>query len=405
VDGKQVITRHVRALLGTEAIIGTGSADQPLVAPADEAAASLLLRTAASEGWRVGIVGGGRWCPTDTPADLLVSSRRMDRIPLVSAADLVATAGAGAAWSGLRRALAEHGVWLAADPPGPERTVGSVIATGTSGPLAAGFGRLRDHLLGVTFVSGEGRVVSAGGRVVKNVAGYDLTKLAIGSYGAFGIITSVTLRVRAVPRADSTLVTSGPRDELIDAALAVTDAGMSPSALELCRGAGELGSQWTLAARLTGRDAEVAAAAVAVRQATDVIWRDLGRDEAAGFWTSVQQAMSSGPATVRLGTLPTAIEPCLDLVQHRLREGSISVTVPLGRVRWCGPMNPEDLQRLRQAAAQREIPLTLERGSWMLRAAVGHYGAYREGVGPLVAELRRAFDPRDVLLVPIGDDG
>jgi FAD/FMN-containing dehydrogenase len=366
---------------------------------------SLLLRTAASEGWRVGVVGGGHWCPMDAPADLLISSRRLDCIPLVSAADLVATAGAGASWPNLRRVLAEHGVWFAADPPGPERTVGSVIASGTSGPLAAGFGRLRDHLLGVTFVSGDGSIVHAGGRVVKNVAGYDLTKLAIGSYGAFGIITSVTLRVRAVPRADSTLVSTGPRDELIDAALAVTDTGLSPSALELFSGTAEVGTRWTLAARLTGREAEVAAAGDTVRQATDVVWQELTGDEAAGFWAGIQHAMASAPTTVRLGTLPTAIEPCLDLVQHRLREGPISVTVPLGRVRWCGPTSPEDLQRLRQTAAQREIPLTLERGSWMLRAAVGHYGAYREGVGPLVAELRHAFDPRDVLLVPIGDDG
>jgi glycolate oxidase FAD binding subunit len=257
----------------------------------------------------------------------------------------------------------------------------------------------------VTFVSGEGRIVRAGGRVVKNVAGYDVTKLAIGSYGAFGIITSVALRVRAVPRADVTLVTTGPRDTLIDAALAVTDAGLSPSALELYSGAEESGTAWSLAARLMGRDAEVAAAADAVRRATATAWRDLPIDEAVEFWANVQQAMVSGPATVRLGTLPTAIEPCLDLVQHRLREGIIGVTVPLGLVRWCGSASPDDLSGLRRTAAQQEIPLTLERGSWTLRSAVGHYGAYREGVGRLVSELRRAFDPRDVLMVPIGGNG
>jgi hypothetical protein len=114
--------------------------------------------------------------------------------------------------------------------------------------------------------------------------------------------------------------------------------------------------------------------------------------------------MVSAPATVRLGTLPTAIEPCLDLLQHRLREGIISVTVPLGSVRWCGSASPDDVNRLRQAAAQQEIPLTVERGSWTLRTAVGHYGAYREGVGRLVSELRHAFDPRDVLMVPLGGD-
>lgn len=400
-----MITKHVRALLGAEAIVGTGSADQPLIAPVDEAAVSLLLRTAAAEGWRLGVVGGGRWSPTDAPADLLVSTQRLDRVPQVSAADLVATAAAGVLWPSLRAALADHGAWLAADHPGPERTVGSVIASGTAGPLASGLGRLRDHILGVTFVSGEGRIVHAGGRVMKNVAGYDLTKLVVGSFGAFGVITSVTLRVRAVPRADTTLVTSGNRDALIDAGLAVTDAGLSPSALELYSGDDARPADWSLAVRLTGRDAEVAAAADAVRQAADVPWRELAPNEAAGFWANVQQAMVSAPTTVRLGTLPTAIEPCLDLVQHRLREGVISVSVPLGSVRWCGPASADDLLRLRQTAAQQEIPVTLERGSWGLRDTVGHYGAYREGVGRLVSELRRAFDPHGVLVVPFGSDG
>lgn len=400
-----MITRHVRALLGGESLVGTGSGQQPLVAPVDEAAVSLLLQTAAAEGWRVGIVGMGRWCPTDAPADLLVSTRRMHRVLQVGAADLVASADAGVTWSDLRRALAEQGVWLAADHPGPERTLGSVVGTGTAGPLASGFGRVRDQLLGVTFVSGEGRVVRAGGRVVKNVAGYDLTKLAVGGYGAFGIITSLTFRVRAVPRADTTFVSTGPRDTLIDAALAVTDAGLTPSAFELFGGADETAAHWSLAARLTGRDAEVVAAADAIRQATNVQWRHLAANEAAGLWADIQQAMVSAPATIRLGSLPTGVEACLDLVQHRLREGTISVTVPLGSVRWCGGASAADLKGLRQAAAQQEIPVTLERGSWTLRAAVGHYGAFREGVGNLVSELRRAFDPRGVLLVPLGDQG
>ena len=397
-----MILEHVRALLGPEAIHGTGLQNQPLVAPADEAGVSLLLRTASAEGWHVGLVGAARWCPTDCPADLLLTTRALDRVGPVSAADLVATVEAGTPWSRFRSVLAEHGVWAAADHPGPGRTVGSVVATGTSGPLAAGFGRLRDHVLGITLVSGEGKIVRAGGTVVKNVAGYDLTKLAVGSFGGFGVVTSVTLRLRAVPRADATLVATGPRDRLIDAALAVGDAGLTPSALELSNVEAEAPGTWTLAARLTGRDATVAAASDAVRQVTPVEWTELATTDAAEFWLDAQEGAVSAPTTVRLGALPTAIESCLDLVQHYLRAGTVSVSMPLGVVRWSGTASADDLRRMRHTAAQQEMPLTLERASWTLRSAVGHFGAYREGAGRLITALRRTFDPRSVLEVPLG---
>ncbi len=399
-----MILNHVRALLGPEAIRGTGSQNQPLVAPADDAAVALLLRTASAEGWQVGLVGAGRWCPSDCPADLLLTTRQLDRVPHVSPADLVTTVEAGTSWTQLRSVLADRGVWVASDHPGPDRTVGSVVATGTSGPLAAGFGRLRDHVLGITFVSGEGRIVRAGGTVVKNVAGYDLTKLAIGSFGAFGVVTSVTLRLRAVPRADTTLVAVGKRDDLIDTALAVSDAGLTPSALELFNAETQPPGTWTLAARLTGRDAAVLAASDTIRQVTSIDWAELASSNAAELWSGLHQGAVSAPTTLRLGVLPTAIEPCLDLVQHYLREGTTGVSMPLGVVRWCGHASADDVRRLRYAAAQQEMPLTLERASWALRSAVGHFGAYREGTGRLIAELRRAFDPRGVLVVPLGSD-
>ena len=125
----------------------------------------------------------------------------------MSPADLVATVDAGVAIGTLRRRLADDGMWLAIDPPGrPERSIGSIIAAGTAGPLRQGFGPVRDHVLGLSVVTGDGRVVRAGGRVVKNVAGYDLGKLQIGGFGGFGVITELNLRLRALPRADQTFI-------------------------------------------------------------------------------------------------------------------------------------------------------------------------------------------------------
>src|SRR5439155_1296734 len=93
-----------------------------------------------------------------------------------------------------------------------------------------GFGAVRDHVLGVTFVTGDGRLVQSGGRVVKNVAGYDLTKLEAGGFGAFGVIVLVHLRLRALPRADQTFVLEGTREDLTQVAEDIAAAGLQPAA-------------------------------------------------------------------------------------------------------------------------------------------------------------------------------
>src|SRR5207245_2144886 len=110
---------------------------------------------------------------------------------------------------------------------------GRVEGAATAGPLRQGFGPVRDHLLGVTFVTGDGRLVHSGGRVMKNVAGYDLTKLAAGGFGAFGVIVLAHLRLRALPRADQTLVLEGSREDLAQVAEDIAAAAVQPAAHEL----------------------------------------------------------------------------------------------------------------------------------------------------------------------------
>src|SRR5437867_4781196 len=206
-----VFTR-LRALLGTTGVERDGDG-MPRATPDTPDALTLVCRLAHEEGWKIRVEGRGTWLPSDAPADLVVSTCGLEQIVSVSPADLVATVQAGAPLEALRRRLADEGMWLALDPPGrPERSIGSVIATATAGPLRHGFGPVRDHVLGSTVATGDGRLVKAGGRVVKNVAGYDITKLHVGGFGGFGIIAEAHLRLRALPRADVTLVARGTRD-------------------------------------------------------------------------------------------------------------------------------------------------------------------------------------------------
>src|ERR1043165_8069113 len=192
------ILEKVTALLGEGAVLESGQDRVPRIAPGSPDAVALLLGTAHQEGWRVRIEGAGTWLQSDAPADLALTTRRLDRIPAVEPSDLTATAEAGIGLDQLRQQLADRGAWLAVDPPGlAGRTLGSVVATATAGPLRHGFGPVKDHLLGVTFVTGDGRMVQSGGRVMKNVAGYDLTRVQAGGFGAFGVIVLVHLRLRA----------------------------------------------------------------------------------------------------------------------------------------------------------------------------------------------------------------
>src|SRR6266511_1006284 len=180
--GRMTILEKVTALLGEGAVLEPSSDRVPRIAPGSPDAVALLLGTAHQEGWRVRIEGAGTWLQSDAPSDLALTTRRLDRVPAIEPSDLTATAEAGIGLDQLRQQLAG-------------RTLGSVVATATAGPLRHGFGPIKDHLLGVTFVTGDGRMVQSGGRVMKNVAGYDLTRLQAGGFGAFGVIVLVHLRL------------------------------------------------------------------------------------------------------------------------------------------------------------------------------------------------------------------
>ena len=400
-----VVHGRLRALLGTSGV-ERDAAGLPRAMPESADALSLVCRLAHEERWKIRVEGQGTWLSADAPADLTVSTRGLDQVLSVSPADLVATVQAGTPFEALRRRLADEGMWLALDPPGrPERTLGSIVATGTAGPLRHGFGPVRDHVLGCTVATGDGRLVKAGGRVVKNVAGYDLTKLQVGGFGGFGIIADVHLRLRALPRADMTLVARGTRDALTSAARDVVGAELVPAALELLSPALAAEADWVLAARFLGTDAAVQGDVRRLAPIGGLAWQPLPPDRTAAFWGLVARGSQGGPITLRLGVLGDGVDETIDLLAHDLDEGLLSAGAGAGMIRWTGEAPVERLRAVRRAAAAREIPMTLERAPWAVRRALGHFGAYREGVGQLVGRLRDTFDPGQCLQVALEGAG
>src|SRR6266498_450305 len=152
---------------------------------------------------------------------------------------------------------------------------------------------------------------------------------------------------------------------------------------------------WVLAVRLAGSPALVAADETGLGAATGGGGRftAVRAEEAHAFWMRHAEGFAVRPVTFRIGAVPAASDEMLDLLQHQVGDEWVSASPAVGAIRWTGEATVDRLQRLRRTLAGLEVPLTLERAPWPVRTAVGHFGAYREGVGPLVAGLRRTFDP------------
>ena len=385
-----------------EAQVETDLQGRPRVVPDSIDAVAELCAIAHGSGWRIRIEGQGTWMPPDAPAEVALSTRGLARIVSIAATDLVATAEAGVGMNSLQQELLRQGAWLAIDPPGrPERSLGSVVATGSAGPLRHGFGPIRDHILGGTIVTGDGRIIRAGGSVVKNVAGYDLTKLQVGGFGGFGVVTQLHLRLRAQPAKRVTMLARGDRDVLTHQARALMEHQLTASSLELYSPALAADAEWVLALELTGTEAGVDAEMTRARSAAETPWTLLDADAAQAFWSATARGALTGPVSFRLGVFPDGQDEMIDLLTERLDAGLVSAGPGQGMLRWSGDAPLDALRVVRGIAAEREVPLTLERAPWPLRHAFGHFGAYREGVGRLVSKLRSTFDPDPTFAVAL----
>ena len=220
-----------------------GVAPRFVASPADTGEAAAVLRAAAAEGMTAVPRGGGTrlaWGSPPVSCDLVIDTRRMNRVLEHAAGDQVVRVQAGVGLDQLAGLLARAGQRLALDPPpgaAPAAgTVGGVLATGVAGPLRLRYGTPRDLAIGMTVVRADGTVASSGGKVVKNVAGYDLGKLFAGSYGTLGLIAEAAFRLHPLPGAAS-FVTLDRADAAAAHAAIAAAAGspLAPSAAEIDR--------------------------------------------------------------------------------------------------------------------------------------------------------------------------
>ena len=234
--GTVVGAEHMRAATPEDALDDVRP--QMVIEPGNADEIAKILKTASDAGLHVIPRGGGTkldWGNRPRAAQLIVSSRRLSRVVEHAWGDMTATVEAGCTVQRLQQTLAEHGQRLALDPLWPEKaTIGGILSTNDSGPLRLRFGSLRDLIIGITLVLPDGTVAKSGGKVVKNVAGYDLPKLATGALGSLGMITQAIFRLHPMPRTSRTLSFSAPDSSAMNAfILAVLDSKLVPTGLQV----------------------------------------------------------------------------------------------------------------------------------------------------------------------------
>lgn len=378
---------------------------QEIVRAARDAEARLL--PAGRKTW----LGAGGWVRA---GGTVVSTSQLDTVHHYEPADLTLTAGAGIGLDHLVKVVRPNRQWLPFDAPGSDTgTLGAAVASGASGPLRTRYGATRDNVLGLEVVTGDGRTLRIGGRVVKNVAGYDLVRLFTGSHGSLGIITRVSVRLFPIPEADKTLLFAGERPEAATMARTVCTSEAPVAAAELVEGE-EAGVDhaMVLAVRLLGGPEEV-------EESRRRICTALGTEPSAAlrggesrrFHTARIAWERDASLVARLAALPARLDTALAAARtvaaqaNRGHHGNAAITADalrgLVRVRASLPdVDPVELaDALAGARHEMEVvggSLTLSQAPQEIACRAGWTGARRDTAG-LTHRIKALFDPDSIL--------
>ena len=345
------------------------------------------------------IAGKAHWMDAGRPvaatriASLATHDGVVDYVP----GDLTITVKAGTTLHDIDRITRAEGQWFPLAPFGPvDGTIGATIATGSFGPLAHGFGRARDLVLGVEFITGEGKIVRGGGRVVKNVAGFDLVRLVTGSWGTVGIITELTLRLYSRPQAAVSLCMSVP-DKAITLAQrlrAIMTAPVTPLAMELISGpvAAQVGlpRRSGILIELGGNSASVAAQLAALEALGGVV-------EVADPWQKLRviEGESARPV-LRFSSLPTRVGEVWTALAHAtigLSGVLMHATPAFGVVRCILPADVHGDEIRRIVGAVPDVTVIYER----LPHAMWDALSPSVVSDPISQGIMKAFDPHRIL--------
>jgi glycolate oxidase FAD binding subunit len=406
------IEHEFRAILAPDSVRAASSADavcgtQPrlVLEPVNEQQLAVVLRLANDAGLAVIPRGGGTklsWGNPPTRADVILSTARLDKIIEHAWADLTVSVEAGCTIQKLQSALAQHGQRLALDPLWPEQaTIGGVLSTNDSGSLRLRFGSLRDLIIGVTLALPDGTIASSGGKVVKNVAGYDLPKLITGALGTLAVITRAVFRLHPHPRNLKTISISGCNlEEMQRLILAIQDSKLAHTSLQT-RIAQD--AEPVIDILFEGTEAGIAAQEAQLRElarpttaanAPSVVWA-----ASQELWDS---ANSGTVAVAKIATLPASIARTIETAQRAAssRKTHWKLTMQATGIGWMRlDATPENLQ-----AVLSDLRFELEASGGSLAAfqhpadmpSIDAWGKSGDAL-PLMHAVKNQFDPKNTL--------
>jgi glycolate oxidase FAD binding subunit len=383
-----------------------------LIQPDTAQAVADALGRASEAGQSVVIRGSGTKIDWGRPAsriDAIIDMRHLNRVLAHERGDMTATIEAGACLRHVNVALALHGQMLPLDPPFADRaTIGGLLATNDSGPLRHRFGTPRDLVLGVRLATTDGVLTKAGGQVVKNVAGYDLSKLITGSFGSLAAIVSATFKLTPRPAASKTL-RIGVRDieALGDAVRTMMASQLEPIAFEIVHHAAHHEAHPTaIALRFASLaavvDAQIEQATAALKGCTTSIDILEGDNERSAWSAHGARLWEPAGAIVRASWLPASVGSALrELERLATTMGStISLVgraaIGAGHIR-IDADTPAQAKMVEQLRASRVFGnIVIVRGSAELKGLVDVWGSHGDRQ-PVFDSLKRTFDPNGTL--------
>lgn len=419
ISGWETVAPSLKAQLSQA--IAPGFTPECIVQPDTPAQLAAVMKELQVQKGRSLPFGAGtklHWGGVSDSIQVGISTIRMNQLIDHAAGDLTVTAQAGMRLADLQAHLAQQNQFLPLNPSYSDAaTLGGIIATADSGSLRHRYGGVRDLLIGITFVRADGEIARAGGRVVKNVAGYDLMKLFTGSWGTLGILTEVTFRVYPLPEASKTLVLTGEQGAIARLAQAILSSALTPVAVELVApatmqrlghtGLGLVVQFQGLAVSLDAQAADLRQFAQAANL-SEATYTDTAE---AALWKQLQDLWEGIPLgdtpqiaptpslSCKVGVLPNQAAATLAKIADQfpsLTCGTIHAGSGLGLLRFADPPSPSHLLDLRRLCEAQGGFLSLLAAPVDLKQQIDVWGYPGNALG-LMRGIKQQFDPEKLL--------
>ncbi|WP_375339717.1 FAD-binding oxidoreductase [Okeania sp. SIO2G4] len=385
-----------------------------IVYPETQAQLSTIVNCCAQNNWAILPCGNGskvHWGglmkvdrTTHKQGITVISSDRLNHLIEHAVGDLTVTVEAGMKYAELQETLAKAGQFLAIDPAYPETaTIGGIIATADTGSLRQRYRGVRDMLLGISFVRSDGKIAKAGGRVVKNVAGYDLMKLFTGSYGTLGIISQVTLRVYPQQQASGTVVLVGEKNNIAKATQTLLSSALTPVAIDLLSTKLveqlDLGKGVGLMVRFQSIIESVEEQSNQLLKVGDSLGLNSTRynDYEAELWQKLkQQIWHSQPNEIicKIGVIPTEAVETLERSAIETGFGLIHAGSGLGELKF-NSVTPETLLELRHWCESKGGFITVLAAPLEIKEKLDVWGYNQNGI-EIMRRIKQQFDPQNI---------